>query len=106
MYKVAAIGDRDSIYGFAAVGIDIFPADSPTQAGKTIRNLAESEYAVIYITEELAIQLENELDAFRDCPVPIIVPIPGLSGNTGMGMRSVSKSVERAVGSDIISDWD
>lgn len=104
MYRVAAIGDRDSIYGFAAIGIEIFPTDSSAEAGKLIRKLSESEYAVIYITEELAAQIENELDSYRDEPVPIIVPIPGLSGNTGMGMKSVSKSVERAVGSDIISD--
>ena len=28
--------------------------------------------------------------------------IPGVSGNTGAGMRAVKKSVEQAVGSDII----
>ncbi|NLN81496.1 MAG: V-type ATP synthase subunit F [Clostridiales bacterium] len=104
MYRVAAIGDRDSIYGFAAVGIEIFPTDSHVDAVRMVRKLAESDYAVIYITEELASRIETELDTYRDSPVPIIVPIPGLSGNTGMGMRSVSKSVERAVGSDIISD--
>ena len=26
MYKIAVIGDYDSIYGFAALGLDIFPA--------------------------------------------------------------------------------
>jgi V/A-type H+-transporting ATPase subunit F len=34
--------------------------------------------------------------------LPAIIPIPGVSANTGMGMRNVKKSVERAVGSDII----
>lgn len=103
MYRVAAIGDSDSIYGFAAVGVKIFPTDSPAEAGRLVRSLSESDYAVLYITEELAAGIEEELDAYRDRPVPIIVPIPGISGNTGMGMKSVSKSVERAVGSDIIS---
>ena len=104
MYRVAALGDRDSIYGFAAVGFEIFPTDSRDEAIKLVRQLAESKYAVIYITEQLASSLEEELDAYRDKQVPIIVPIPGLSGNTGIGMKNVSKSVERAVGSDIISD--
>ena len=25
MYKIAAMGDKDSIYGFASLGISIFP---------------------------------------------------------------------------------
>ncbi|MDD4414578.1 MAG: V-type ATP synthase subunit F [Oscillospiraceae bacterium] len=103
MYRVAAIGDRDSIYGFAAVGIEMFPTDSSDEAGRLVRSLSDNDYAVIYITEELASSIEDVLDIYKDRPVPIIVPIPGLSGNTGMGMKSVSKSVERAVGSDIIS---
>ncbi|MDD2417942.1 MAG: V-type ATP synthase subunit F [Oscillospiraceae bacterium] len=103
MYRVAAIGDRDSIYGFAAVGIEIFPTDSSDEAGRLLHRLSINDYAVIYITEELASSIEDVLDEYKDRAVPIIVPIPGLSGNTGMGMKSVSKSVERAVGSDIIS---
>lgn len=102
MYKVAVIGDRDSIYGFAALGLDTFPVSEPTEAAKKLRTLAESEYAVIYITEALAAQLEPELDHYRTAQLPAIIPIPGVSGNTGMGIRMVKKSVEQAVGSDII----
>ena len=28
MYKIAVMGDKDSIYGFASIGLDIFPAMS------------------------------------------------------------------------------
>lgn len=33
---------------------------------------------------------------------PAIILIPGVSGNTGKGIESVKKSVEQAVGSDIL----
>ena len=102
MYKVAVIGDRDSIYGFAALGLDTYPVTDPEQAGRQLRQLAEGEYVVIYITEALAAQLERELDHYREAPLPAIIPIPGVSGNTGMGIKMVKKSVEQAVGSDII----
>ena len=104
MYKAAAVGDRDSIYGFASVGIDIYPVESALDAGKLLRKLAESKVAVIFITEELASNLQNELDAYRDLPFPVVVPIPGVSGNTGMGMASLNRSIERAVGSNILLD--
>ena len=27
MYKIAVLGDRDSVYGFGAVGLEVFPID-------------------------------------------------------------------------------
>jgi V/A-type H+-transporting ATPase subunit F len=105
MYKIAVMGDRDSIYGFAALGLDIFsvpePVD-PIEAGRKLREIADGEYAVIYITESLASKLESEINRYRAAGLPAIIPIPGVSGNTGMGMKMVKKSVEQAVGSDII----
>lgn len=103
MYKIAAMGDRDSIYGFASLGIGIFPVDDTTEAVKTLRRIAENGYAVIFITEALASQIQPEIAHFNDEPLPAIIPIPGVSGNTGIGMKQVSQFVERAVGSDIVN---
>lgn len=102
MYKIAVLGDRDSIYGFAALGLDTFPVSNVEDAAKKLKKLAEGKYAVIYITEALQAQLETEIDRYRSDQIPAIIPIPGVSGNTGKGMVNVKKSVERAVGSDII----
>ena len=81
------MGDRDSIYGFAALGLDTFPVTDPVEASKKLRQLAEGEYAVVYITEALAAQIPAEIDRYRLAPLPAIIPIPGVSGNTGMGDR-------------------
>ena len=102
MYKIAVMGDRDSIYGFAALGLEPFPLTDPVVAGKKLRELGESGYAVIYITEALAAQVEPEIDRFREADLPAIILIPGVSGNTGRGIMAVKKSVEQAVGSDLI----
>lgn len=102
MYKIAVMGDRDSIYGFAALGLEPFPFTDPAAAGKKLRELAEGDYAVIYITEALAAQLEHEIDRYREAELPAIILIPGVSGNTGNGLLAVRKSVEQAVGSDIL----
>lgn len=104
MYKVAVMGDKDSIYGFASIGLTIFPIDDPDEAVTCLRQLVASDYAVIYITEYLASQIEKEIDRYASEPLPSIILIPGVSGNTGLGMKNVSKSVEQAVGSDILSD--
>ena len=36
MYKIAVIGDWDSIYGFATLGMDTFPVTDPAAAGQKI----------------------------------------------------------------------
>ncbi|MCX7715752.1 MAG: V-type ATP synthase subunit F [Clostridia bacterium] len=102
MYNIAVMGDRDSIYGFAALGLDTFPVSDKDEGERLIKRLCEENYAVIYITEALAHLLEDEIEKFRTQPLPAIILIPGVSGNTGKGMNSVKKSVEQAVGSDII----
>lgn len=102
MYKIAVIGDRDSIYGFAALGLDTYPVSDPGEAAKMLKRLAGGQYAVIYITESLQALLETQIDTYRTESLPAIIPIPGVTGNTGMGILNVKKSVEQAVGSDII----
>ena len=44
MYRAAVIGDRDSIYGFAALGLEVFPVTDSEMGSKTLRRLAEGEY--------------------------------------------------------------
>lgn len=102
MYKIAVIGAYDSIYGFAALGLDTFPVSNVREGEETLRMLVSGEYAVIYITEALAAELAHEINKYREQVLPAIIQIPGVSGNTGAGVEGVKKSVEQAVGSDII----
>ena len=102
MYKIAVIGDRDSIYGFSALGLDIYPVSDVAEAGKQLKVLTDGRYAVIYITEFLQEELADQISHYRNEKIPAIIPIPGVTGNTGIGILNVKKSVEQAVGSDII----
>ncbi|MEG1550917.1 MAG: V-type ATP synthase subunit F, partial [Oscillospiraceae bacterium] len=52
--------------------------------------------------EALATEIDSEIERYKDLPIPAIIPIPGVTGNTGIGMKKVSEFVERAVGSDIV----
>lgn len=102
MYKIAIVGDRDSIYGFATLGIETFPVQDEQEGEATLRKLAESEYAIIFITESLQSKIRSVVAEYNEQRLPAIIPIPGVSGNTGEGMENVQKLVVQAVGSDII----
>ncbi|SDB28836.1 V-type ATP synthase subunit F [Eubacterium oxidoreducens] len=102
MYKIAVLGSYDSIYGFAALGLDTFPVEDAKEGAEKLKKLAENNFAVIYITEELAKDLSHEIDKLKERVLPAVILIPGISGNTGDGVQQVKDCVEKAVGSDII----
>ena len=102
MYKIGIIGDRDSVLGFMAVGFSVEIADEPQKASECLKKMAADGFAVIYITEELASQITDEIDRYKDEMVPAIVLMPSKNGGVGLGMRNIRKSVERAIGADIL----
>jgi len=103
MYKIAIVGERDSVLGFMALGFSVHEANDAESAGKAVHALVKSgEYAVIFLTENYAMQLEDELAKYKDLPLPAVVSIPGQGGSTGYGMNNIRSAVERAVGADIL----
>jgi V/A-type H+-transporting ATPase subunit F len=102
MYKIAVLGDRDSVLGFRALGLEVFPVEETAEGRQTLHRLAKDQYAVIYITEQLASQLTADIDRYKDDMTPAIILIPGKSGSLGLGASALQSAVERAVGADII----
>lgn len=102
MYKIAVMGDRDSVLGFQALGLEVFPCEEAAEARKILHRLAHSDYAVIYITEQLSAQISSEVERYKDNVTPAIILIPGKSGSLGLGTSALQSAVERAVGADIL----
>ena len=48
-YPIAVIGDRDSIYGYAALGLTIYPTEDAKAAAELIRRLADNGCGIIYL---------------------------------------------------------
>ena len=65
MYKIAVIGDYDSIYGFATLGLSICPVKTREDARKKLKQLADGQYGIIYITEAVAAQIEEEIRTLK-----------------------------------------
>ena len=101
-YRIAVLGDQTSVLGFKALGLDVYPAETVEAAREILHRLAKSDTAIIYLTEQLAQGLEPEIARYKDNLTPAIILIPGKGGSLGIGMSNVKKSVERAVGADIL----
>ena len=102
MSKVGIIGDKDSIMGFLALGIDTFPAYEADEIKRTIHKMAEENYAVIYITEQASLLAKDFIARYKDNPLPAIIVIPGIGGSMGLGMNEIRESSKRAIGVDIL----
>lgn len=90
--------------GFKALGLDVFPASGAEEAREIFRHLTRDsdEYAIIYVEENLAAQLESEIAKFKDVPSPAVILIPGREGPLGLGQSALHAAVEKAVGTDIL----
>lgn len=106
MYKAAVMGDYDSIYGFSALGLEVYGVGGEENAKSIFKRLSSGGYAVIYMTEACGEMLSEELEKLSGNIFPAVILIPGISGNTGKGIEGVRASVIKAVGSDIIFDKD
>jgi V/A-type H+-transporting ATPase subunit F len=103
MYRIAVIGAQDSIFGFGTLGLETFPVTTAEEGEKQLKQLTLGDkYGVIYITEALAAQLAPVIEKYREQMLPAIIQIPGVSGNTKDGIEGIKRSVEQAVGSDIL----
>lgn len=104
MYRVAVVGDYESIYGFAALGADTVFVDAgdPAACTEALSRLLLGDYAVVYVTEAVAHAAAPNVREAEKALTPAVILIPGVRGNTGEGAAAVRRSVERAVGSDIL----
>lgn len=101
MSKIAVLGERDSVLGFRALGLTTAFAESRETAIRELHRLAREEYAIIYVTEDLAQQMMDEIDKYNDDPSPAVILIPGRGGSLGVAQTRLQRAVERAVGADI-----
>lgn len=103
--KIAIIGSRDTILGFKALGLSVFPVKNTEEAGRILRKITTEEYASIFITDDFAKDLEKEIHILeQNIPLyPSIVIIPSHRGSTGLGMDQIRSLVEKAVGTDLFA---
>ena len=102
MYNVAIVGDKDSVLAFKAIGIEVFEVNNSEEARKTVDRLATNNYGVIYITEQIACEIEETINRYMKSITPSIVLIPSSQGSLGIGKKKISDNVQKAIGMNIL----
>lgn len=102
MYKVAIIGDRESILAFQALGLDIYSPHDKDETRDTLDRLAREKVGVVFITEQLAAEIPETIARYNEALTPAVILIPSGAGSLGIGMSQINRNVEKAVGSNIL----
>lgn len=98
MKRVAVIGDRQSVLGFKAVGLEVYTPEDPEEAQNLVRRLAREGVGIVFITERMAKPMEAVLAEYDQSLTPAIILIPDHQGSLGIGKDAISQRVEKAVG--------
>lgn len=102
MYKIAVLGDKDSVLAFKALGLEVVIAYDKDEARNRLDELAKEEFGVIFITEQLASLIPETIKRYNDKITPAVILIPSNQGTLGIGMDNINRNVEKAVGSNIL----
>lgn len=95
--KLAAVGDKDKMLIFKALGIGVHDCAKLGEVKAKIVELEKLDYNIILITESHAKQMDEFLQGYADKPYPIILAVPdGRSG--GWGHAHILQNIERAIG--------
>ena len=102
-YKIAILGLHNVILGFKGLGMDTFSVSKPKQTLDVLKDIiTKKEYAIVFITEDIAQDISEELEKLSKVTLPAVVAVPSHKGSFGVGLNRLRKIVEQAVGSDIL----
>jgi len=102
--KIAAIGEHDIMLIFKAIGAEVFPVSDYKQAEPKIREAAQKGFGIIFITETIAVNLDETIKSYSGEFLPSIVVIPGLGKSNKYATKRLRQAIIKAMGIDIMPD--
>lgn len=101
-YKIGFIGEKDSIYAFGMLGMDVYFVTESRQVRPIIRDLEEDEYGVIFLTQTMAEEIPQVLDEYDEKFLPAIIVIPNEVDADSLGLERIQEKVKKAIGQNIL----
>lgn len=101
VYKIAALGDSDTMFPFRQIGVEFFEPKEGNDLLRQIAQLIQSEYRIFFISEKSLSEDPLLLTMYDKHPSVTIIPVPG-SDKESIGMDRIQSMVEKALGQNIL----
>ncbi|MBS6942072.1 MAG: V-type ATP synthase subunit F [Clostridiales bacterium] len=100
MPSVAVIGDRERVAGFAALGLDGYPAHTRAEAETALEKAQRAGCALILVTAEAARLVSERLDRLRQKEGPLVLILPD-EAKPGQADRALETVLRQAAGAGL-----
>ncbi len=103
--KVIAVGDYDFVLPFKTIGIETMVIETKERQKliELFEHLVRKKYHIAFVIEEIVELLQEDIEVINKEEELAIIPIPGVLGSKGLGIKTIEESVEKAVGINIFA---
>jgi len=102
--KVAALGDRDFVMPFSALGVDTFEVgEDSSQIAETAKQILQEKYALVVVSEKTAPATKEIFARVKKLPLPAVVVVPLTTQSTGFATEELGQEMKMATGINILN---
>lgn len=103
--RIAAIGNADFLKPFAALGVDVFPAEaSKERATEAAQKVIEQKYTFVIIQEDIAPAVEEVFGPTQKKTLPCVTVVPFTAESTGFAAEALGHALKMATGVNILEE--
>ncbi len=103
MSQIAIIGDKETIFPFQAIGFETLIADAEN-VKEIFKKAVSEKKLIIFITEELVLFIEKEVNDTMKKPYPIVTLIPSVLDSEESSREDIVKLIEKVVGPNLMKE--
>jgi len=103
MSKVCALGEKNFVVPFKAVGATLYPVEKREEALKALEEMAsEPEPVALFISETFARECQREIEQFREAKRGVVLSLSAREGMPSSDFEELKYYVTRAAGVDLL----
>ncbi len=98
MRKVAVICDPLSAEVFMLTDFGVRPVQENEAVDDVLNEIYNQGYTLIFLTENLAVEVQAEIKAFQKRNAAIVTVIPGIGSTERLGEKMLSDQIRKVMG--------
>ncbi len=103
MLRAVAVGEKQYVLGFKGVGFEIVECNDAESLRKELSALSkEADIAITLVTESIALEAPDAIDAFREKSSAVLTIVPTHEGSKHTSFNRMKKAIELSIGVDIL----